>query len=263
MTEPAAEDLLERCLEYAPRLKPWQFFSHDTALGLLGAPLPEWPYRVRLHVSAHRPAREPRTEGVVGHRLQLREAEVGLGPAGLPVEHPVRAWRQAGCLWRLEDLIAAADFLVAGESPLATVDQLREEIAVMGDVPGRLLSRAVPHIRTGVRSPRETRLRLMLVRAGLPEPEVAWILRDASGRQIAELDLAYPRWRVAPEYDGRIHADDAAQFAKDGDRWDAIRAEGWDHVRIMKHHMRGGGGIAVQKVRAALLRAGWSPTRDR
>lgn len=262
-TRIAADDLAARCREYAPRLMPWQFYSHDTALGLVGAPMPEWPYRVRLHVSAHRPAREPRTEGVLGHRLQLREAAIHVDADGLPIEHPVRAWRQAGTLWGLDDLIAAADHLVAGDAPLATVEELRHEVAIMGDVPGRLLSRAIPHIRLGVRSPRETRLRLLLVRAGLPEPEVAWVLRDRGGRRIAELDLAYPRWRVAPEYDGRVHADDHAQFAKDGDRWDAIRAAGWDHVRIMKHHMRGNGAVAVQKVRAALLRAGWSPVAAR
>ena len=51
------------------------------------------------------------------------------------------------------------------------------------------------------------------------------------------------------------------QFAKDADRWDRIRAEGWDHVRILNHHMAGGRAAAVRKVRDALLRAGWHPGR--
>ena len=72
----------------------------------------------------------------------------------------------------------------------------------MGDVRGGLLKRALTDVRAGVRSPRETLLRLTLQRAGLPEPEINWTLRDARGRAVAELDLAYPRWRVAPEYDG-------------------------------------------------------------
>ena len=97
------------------------------------------------------------------------------------------------------------------------------------------------------------------MRAGLPEPEVNWVLRDGSGARVAELDLAYPRWRVAPEYDGRVHADNPAQFAKDADRWDLIRALGWDHVRVLNHHLRERGRPAVTKVRDALLRAGWRP----
>jgi hypothetical protein len=257
--------LLASCLDYAPRLAAWQFFSHETALSLIGAPTPEWPYSPAVHVSAHRPAREPRTSGVVGHRLQLREPATLVLPNGLPVEHPVRAWRQAGTLWRLEDLVAAADFLVSdrGRRPIAAIGDLVAEVEALGDVRGGILRRALAQCRGGVRSPRETRLRLLLVRAGLPEPEINWTLRDHRGVAVAELDLAYPRWRVAPEYDGRVHAEDAEQFAKDADRWDLIRALGWDHVRVLNHHMRGDGRSAVAKVRDALMRAGWRPGQGR
>src|SRR5688572_15599163 len=69
---PATEPLTleQRCHQYAARMKPWQFFSHETALVLQGVPAPRLPYAVRIHVSAHRPQREPRITGVVGHRLQ-------------------------------------------------------------------------------------------------------------------------------------------------------------------------------------------------
>jgi hypothetical protein len=254
-----ARDVHRLCAEYAPRLKPWQFFSHETALELVGAPLPEWPYRPVLHVSAHRPAREPRVGGVVGHRLQVREPATWRDGDGLPVEHPVRAWRQAATLWGLDDLVATADFLVSGTNPLASIDELRAEVRQMGDTRAGMLRRALVLVRAGVRSPRETKLRLRLARAGLPDPEVSWILRDLGGRPVAELDLAYPRWRVGVEYDGRVHSEDSAQFAKDADRWDRIRAQGWDHVRILNHHMRGSGQLAARKVADALLRAGWRP----
>lgn len=253
--------LQEICLDYAPRLAPWQFFSHETALALIGAPTPEWPYRPAVHVSTHRPAREPRTAGVVGHRLQVRQPATLVMPNGLRIEHPVRAWRQAATLWPLIDLIAAADFLVSdrGRPPLAAVDDLTAEIEAMGDLKRGILRRSLAQVRQGVRSPRETRLRLLLVGAGLPEPGINWTLRDSRGAAVAELDLAYPRWRVTPEYDGRVHAQDVRQFEKDADRWDLIRSLGWDHVRILNHHMRDGGHTAVDKVRRALIRAGWRP----
>ncbi|MGN8553992.1 UNVERIFIED_CONTAM: hypothetical protein OHV15_15540 [Microbacterium sp. SLM126] len=212
-------------------------------------------------MSAHRPAREPRTSGVRGHRLQRREPATLILANGLPVEHPVRAWRQAGTLWRLDDLIAAAEFLLCdrGRPQIASNEELIAEVEAMGDVRRGVLRRALAHARGGVRSPRETHLRLLLVRAGLPEPEVNWVLHDQRGAAVAELDLAYPRWRVAPEYDGRVHAEDASQFARDADRWDLIRGHGWDHVRILNHHMRDGGRAAVMRVRDALIRAGWRP----
>lgn len=255
----APAGLAERCIEYAPRLAPGQFFSHETALALLGVPTPDLPYQPEVHVSSHRPAYPPRIAGVHGHRLQTRDAAFRTLASGLPVEHPVRAWRQAGTLWELDDLIAAADHLISGEWPLASVDELREEIEAMGDARHGVLRRALREARVGPRSPKETQLRLLLVRAGFPEPEINWVLRDAHGMRVAELDLAYPRWRVGPEYDGRVHAEDDRQFAKDADRWAAIRALGWDHVRILKHHLRGDGRAAVALVGEALERAGWRP----
>jgi very-short-patch-repair endonuclease len=76
---------------------------------------------------------------------------------------------------------------------------------------------------------------------------------------VAEIDLAFPRWMVAVEYDGRVHAEDERQFARDADRWTAIRAAGWDHVRVLNHHRREGGASAVALAREALIRAGWRP----
>jgi hypothetical protein len=180
----------------------------------------------------------------------------------LPIEHPVRAWRQCATLWRLDDLIAAADFLISGPEGWATIADLAGEVDVMGDTRAQLLRRALADSRVGVRSARETRLRLLLVRAGLPEPHINWTLRDAQGAFVAELDLAYPRYRVCAEYDGRVHAEDARQFAKDADRWDRIRTEGWDLVRVLNHHMQGTGSAAVTKVRDALRRGGWRPGQE-
>lgn len=198
-------------------------------------------------------------EGIRGHRLQTRDPAVVLTPRGWPVEHPVRAWRQCGTVWRIDDLVAAADYLLTDAEPRIEAQELAAEIARMGDTRKRLLARALGLSRFGPRSAYETRLRLLLIRHGLPEPEISWVLRDANGSFIAELDLAYPAWKVAVEYDGRVHAEDMRQFARDADRWDAIRACDWQHVRILFHHMRGDGTAAVRKVREALVRAGWRP----
>jgi hypothetical protein len=251
--------ILDRCRAYAPRLSEGQFFSHETVFALRGLSTPEWPYSPRVHVSAHRPAREPRTHGVVGHRLQTREPDIEAGPEGMPLENAVRAWRQCGRLWRLDDLVAGADALLAGPRAIASVADMEAEVALMGDVRGGILRRALALARPGVRSPRETRLRLLLVRHGFPEPDVNIDISSTRGEFVAEIDLAFAAWRVAVEYDGRVHAEDPRQFARDADRWAAIRAAGWDHVRILSHHLRGDGDPAVVLVRDALVRAGWRP----
>ena len=168
-------------------------------------------------------------------------------------------WRQAASIWSVDDLIAAGDFLVHPRTGLVTIEDLRDEIAEAGDIRGRL-KRALLEIREGAESAQETVLRLAITRAGLPEPELNWELRDENGRFVARLDLAYPQFRVASEYDGRHHADEQ-QFRTDADRWDDIRAQDWNLVRVLSHHLRPDPRIAVEKVASALIAAGWRPGR--
>ncbi|MFT4219314.1 MAG: hypothetical protein QM611_02180 [Microbacterium sp.] len=246
----------------SPALSNEQFFSHETGLALIGAPLPYTRARAReIHVSARRPAAAPERAGVVGHRLQTREP-ARWRARGLPIEHPARLWRQAASRWELDDVIAAGDFLVLPQRKLLTLDDLWRELREAGDVRGSLLRRALEEIRPGAETAEETALRLALVRAGLPEPELNVNLFAPDGRFIARLDLAYRRYRLGVEHDGRTHAFDEKQFARDADRWDDIRSVGWDHVRILSHHLRPDLRPAVAKVTSALIAAGWSPGAD-
>lgn len=246
------EVVRRKCEAFAVLLRPGRFYSHDTMLALAGAPMPRG-WRAVVHVSAYRPMQPPRVSGVVGHRLQSRTP--ALWKCGdLPIEHPARAWVQASREWEADDLIAAADFLVLARRKLVTLDELRAEARWAR---GSALDDVLAQVRQGSESPEETRLRLALVRARLPEPALNRNLYTESGKFVARLDQSYPEYRVAVEYDGRQHAVDAAQFARDADRWDAIRTEGWYLVRVLQHHMRDGAVPAVAKVSAALHRAGW------
>jgi very-short-patch-repair endonuclease len=51
----------------------------------------------------------------------------------------------------------------------------------------------------------ETKLRLLLVMAGLPRPQAQVSLYDDSGNFLARPDLYYPLHRLALEYDGAQH----------------------------------------------------------
>ncbi|MFI8631104.1 DUF559 domain-containing protein [Microbacterium sp. NPDC077663] len=246
-----------RARQFTERMRPWQFFSHSTALALLGAPLPSDRESQRLHVAAHRPHREPRVSGVVGHRLGVGTPDVRIVD-GLRVEAPASAWRHVASWWSHEDLVVAGDFLV-GRAGLLTLDDLAAEVA---RGPGRgqsALTTALSDIRVGAESPTETRLRLVLCAAGLPEPRLNVVLRASDGRFVARLDMAYESHRVAVEYDGRQHAEDRSQFERDADRWHEIREQGWTLVRILRHHQQGDGRTAVRMVAGALRQAGWTP----
>ncbi|WP_460784757.1 hypothetical protein [Microbacterium tumbae] len=254
-------DLLRRAQEFGPALTDDQFYSGSTGLLLLESPIPYTRTgQLQLHVSARRPAGMPRRTGIVGHRLVSRPPARWVAN-GLPIEHPARMWRQVAREWSIDDLIVAADHLVLPRRRLIALDDLRAEIAASayGSAP---LLRAIAEVRPGAESPEETRLRLVLTRAGLPRPEVNWGLRDLGGRFIARLDLAWPRYRVGGEDDGRVHAFDDDQFARDADRWDEIRHTDWELVRVLSHHLRPDPQVAVDMVGRALFDAGWRPGRD-
>jgi hypothetical protein len=78
----------------------------------------------------------------------------------------------------------------------------------------------------------ETRLRMLIVLAGLPEPRVNHVVRDAHGVVLLRFDLSYPGLRIVVEYDGRQHRDDLDQWDHDLDRKDWFDAEGWLHVPV-------------------------------
>ncbi|WP_460938478.1 hypothetical protein [Phycicoccus ginsengisoli] len=70
----------------------------------------------------------------------------------------------------------------------------------------RLLTEALDLARAPVRSPMETRARLMFLRAGFPEPEVNGVVLDGDGFWMLEGDLVWREQRVVGEYQGRDHA---------------------------------------------------------
>jgi hypothetical protein len=252
-TGTGADTVLERCRSYLPRLRPGQFFSHATAARLWGMPL-TYRHDEILHVSAIRPAREPRTNGVSGHRLALSHDEITTLD-GLPVTTKLTTWVHLASVVSEADLVAIGDWLLAHDVPRSALAAAAGEHRRRGMV---ALRSAADLARPGAESPRESLVRFILVQAGLPEPDLNWTLRDPSGAFIARLDMAYRDHRVAVEYDGRQHAD-AEQFRKDADRWRAIAARGWTLIRVVAHHIDFPERDIVAPVAAALRAAGWRP----
>ncbi len=78
------------------------------------------------------------------------------------------------------------------------------------------MRRALGYAEPRAESPMESRLRLLLVFAGLPRPEAQVPIHDRFGRFVGRPDLFYSDARLGIEYDGGIHresltADDRRQ----------------------------------------------------
>jgi len=78
----------------------------------------------------------------------------------------------------------------------------------------------------------ETRLRMLLVLAGFPEPTVNFKIRDEHGVVLMRFDLSYPGVRVIVEYDGRQHAESPEQYDRDIDRREEIDGLKWRVVVV-------------------------------
>lgn len=241
---------------FALRMLPGQFFSHVTAALIHGLPLPLMLANgSTLDVSAVMPQQCPRLDGVRGHRVK-RASVVQLGN-GIRVAAPVDTWCQLSTVLSLDDLIAVGDALVRRKKPHASMTELRAAVIRHGGHRGaRKLRAAFESVREGVDSPRETAVRLIVMRAGLPEPEVNGAIHDAKGTKIATGDLVFRRYKVLVEYDGEQHRLDDEQYNWDIDRLDRIRDAGWLVVRINKSHMASSSRTA-RKVETALLSSGW------
>ena len=105
----------------------------------------------------------------------------------------------------LVDLVVAGDAMV--KKGLATLESLRRSVDGMSGAGVRVARRALSYVRAGVDSPMESRLRMLLVLAGFPEPQVNVILRDLSGDWSRRFDLCYLALKLIIEYDGEQHGE--------------------------------------------------------
>lgn len=251
------ETLEDRCLAYLPLLNG-RWFSHSTAALLWGMWLPGHLGK-DIHVSARWPSREPRTAGVIGHRVSEEIASVGM-VRGMPVASPAQCWCSLGPMLTLDELIVAGESVLRRQSPLAALEDLRSTRIRYGSRRGASqLDRALGQLRGRADSAKEVQLRLLLVRAGLPEPRVNLLIVDGEGEMFG--DLAYPDWSTLVEYDGRQHLL-PRQAAADILRHERLSRSGWTLVRVVQEHLDAPDRVA-KRVARALADHGWRPPRSK
>jgi very-short-patch-repair endonuclease len=245
---------------------PFSAASHATAFTLWSFPgfMPGSDAPV-VHISRPDTMAIPRRKGVAGHVGQFFADEI-VSLNGLLITSRTRTWLDCARKMSIDELTVVADHLLriprpefeGRAEPYATPDGLADILDRHKGTPGIRKARlALDQARVGADSAPETRLRLALEYAGLPEAELN-MRTDLGSGVVRQPDLAYPDHKVAVEYEGEGHSE-AAQIVRDIAREEDFTRAGWVLVRVSRSHMGNDARAAVAKVRAALVSRGWLP----
>ena len=223
--------------------------SHHTALRLygleVGAP---WP----LHIST-RSATHTRQQGIRTHQRK-RQLEGAL-LSGVPVTGPERTLVDIATKVSLVQLVQACDWMI--HRGHTTTERL-VAYAVASHLDGvRRLRRVVGYVRSGVESPMETVVRLMVVFARLPEPGCNLVIVNSDGRFLARGDLVYMQYMVLVEYDGWHHERDASQRQRDIVRREELEAAGWRVIVVTVADLMDKRAV-VRRIHRALVDRGYA-----
>jgi Protein of unknown function (DUF559) len=236
---------LVRCRAAALVLPPVAAISGASAAYLQGCEVVEAEAPVDATVTRQIRPRQ----GLRVRRAALDPSDV-VQASGLPVTSLPRTAFDVARSGELDDAVTTLDALLnLGRLSLEEVAAYAERRPTW---PGasrarRALALAAP----GAESAMETRLRLLLIRAGLPMPVLQHRLEDDRGLTIARLDLAYVARRLGVEYDGQHHFEGRA-VRKDLRRQNALRSIGWSLLRFNADDVVHHPGRLVAEVRAAL-----------
>ncbi|SFT45258.1 hypothetical protein SAMN04487915_101434 [Arthrobacter sp. ov118] len=218
---------------------PGAWVSHETAAVLTPLGLPPWMGQcLTIHLSKPHELPRVRRSGVTGHRVRLIPGEL-TDIGGIPVTAPPRTWLDLAAVLPLNYLIAMGDQLIRiprpglenRSEPYAYKEGLRLLIRQHPNMKGVEKARlALDEMRVGADSFPETFLRLALIDARLPEPELQLRL-DPHDDCSPAADLGYRRFRLAVQYDGAHHLT-REQQSRDNRRDEAFRGAGWAYFKV-------------------------------
>lgn len=232
---------------------PGAAVSGRSAATLWGVPLAAADDDVELTVAADCRAGSARGIRVTRHRLLVEDVVVR---GGVRVTVPLRTAVDLARIDPLAEAVVALDrFLGAG---LVTLDDLRAAAAALTG-PGCRSARRAAGLADGLaESPQETRVRLLLHASPLPHPVAQHVVRAPDGRFLARVDFAWPRARVALEYEGTWHGH-PQQVGRDRRRLNELTAAGWVVIFVTAADLAEPAGL-IGRVAAVLGSRGYART---
>lgn len=180
-----------------------------------------------VEVTVDAEAKVSRLTGCILHRSRLEPNEISRR-RGLTVTTRTRTFADLGRRLPLTEAVTALD--QALHLRLVSKRALSAWATAHPGFRGvARLRRAMDLAEPATESVMETRLRLLLVLAGLPRPRAQTVLTNSSGLFVGRVDLYYPEHKLAIEYDGAAHRE---RLALDNQRQNRLVDAGYHLLRF-------------------------------
>jgi hypothetical protein len=143
--------------------------------------------------------------GIVAWADRVEEDEI-MVIDGMKTTNPARTALDLASRYPLGEAVAKVDALArATRLKMADVELVAERYKGRRGI--RRAHAALPLVDPGAESPRESWLRLLLIRAGFPPPQTQIPVYDEYGQLVAVLDMGWEHIKVAVDYEGVHHLD--------------------------------------------------------
>lgn len=173
---------------------------------------------------------------------------------GVKVTAPPQTFVDLAASSDLVELVVAGDSLVR-RTPVTPTELAAFARQAHSNGVGRA-RRAAALVRSNVDSAQETRSRMLIVLAGLPEPTVDLRFHSEEGVLLRRMDMGYEDAKLAVEYDGRHHIQRKAQWARDLERREYFEGLGWRFIILIAPDIWTTPGNTIQRVSGGLAERG-------
>lgn len=169
---------------------------------------------------------------------------------GILVTTPARTALDLACRYPIGRAVAAIDALArATHLKVADVELLADRRKGRRGI--RRARTALDLVDPGAESPRETWLRLLVIRNGFPRPQTQIPVYDEFGVLIGVFDLGWEDKKIAMDYEGEHHRINRRRYNHDIRKAEAVAELGWIDLRVTAEDSEGG---TVRRLSAAWRR---------
>lgn len=226
--------------------------SHESAAQLWGASVPSSSVTITV-----RPRQVVLLPGVKARQRTARPQTTKRH--GVLVTSPSQTFCDLGSVLDLVELVVVGDKLVRRK--VVTSEQLVDAASQWKGWARGTVRRAAGLVRPGVDSPPESRLRLLMVLAGLPEPTVDHRIYDDDGTLLRRMELAYEELKIAIEYQGRDHRRQDKIWVGDITRREELSRDSWRFVEVINEGLFDDPLETLLRIEQARIDRGCAPTK--